>query len=66
LRKEFSFHFVFQKFNFDLKEILGLPPQLSCSVNESQSEVAVREGDSLIKWTTAQSDKTKYSEGNAL
>jgi hypothetical protein len=63
---EFFFYFVFKKINFDLKEMVKLPPQLSYSVNESLSEDAVREGDSLSKRTKAQSVKTKYSEGNAL
>jgi hypothetical protein len=56
LRKEFIFHFVFQKFNFVSKEIIEFPPRLSYSVNESQSEVVVREGDSLSIRTKAQSD----------
>jgi hypothetical protein len=66
LRKEFIFHVVFQKLNFVAWKIIEFPPQLSYSVNESQSEVAVREGDSLSKRTKAQSDKTEYSAGNAF
>jgi hypothetical protein len=53
---ELIFHFVFQKFNFVSKEIIEFPPQLSYSVNESHSEVAVREGYSLSIRTKAQSD----------
>jgi hypothetical protein len=66
LGKEFIFHFVFQKFSFVAWKIIEFPPRLSYSVNESQSEVAVREGDSLSIRTKARSDKTECSGGNAL
>jgi hypothetical protein len=63
---EFIFHFVFQKFNFVAWKIIEFLPRLSCSVNESLSEDAVREGDSLSIRTKARSDKTECSAGNAL
>jgi hypothetical protein len=46
----------FSKIQLVAWKIIEFPPQLSYSVNESQSEVAVREGDSLSKRTKAQSD----------
>ena len=52
--------------DFVSKEIVEFPPQLSYSVNESLSEDAVREGDSLSIRTKARSDKTECSAGNAL
>ncbi len=63
---EFIFHFVFQKFNFVAWKIIEFLPRLSYSVNESLSEDAVREGDSLSIRTKARSDKTECSAGNAL
>jgi hypothetical protein len=44
---ELIFHFVFQKFNFVAWKIIEFPPQLSCSVNEVLSAVAVREN---VSW----------------
>jgi hypothetical protein len=43
LRGETYFYFVFEKINFVSKEIGSFPSQLSYSVNESLSGVAVRD-----------------------
>ncbi len=55
---EFFFYFVFKKINFDLKEMVKLPPQLSYSVNEVLSEVAVRGDACHSKRTKARNEKT--------
>jgi hypothetical protein len=55
---DFIFHFVFQKFNFVAWKIIEFPPQLSYSVNEVLSEVAVRGDACRSKRTKARNEKT--------